>query len=131
MTDRLISRPRRRADVSLSWPSQELHGGPVEQLDRAIECIHQANRALPGTALSREELVALGGLLTQASRALLSLTELLIAPVHHSERTRSHTGGPGAPAPNQQTATTFLRDCRSSYLDAANSARAFHANLKR
>jgi hypothetical protein len=43
----------------------------VDLLDRAVEIVHQINRALPNTALDREELIAVGGLLTQISGALL------------------------------------------------------------
>ncbi|MGH4014787.1 MAG: hypothetical protein ACRDSL_12860 [Pseudonocardiaceae bacterium] len=128
MTDGLMSRPRRRAEVSLSL--SETSTEPVEQLDRAVEILHRVTRALPETVLSREELIALGGLLTQISGALLTFTELLIAPVHHYDRTRVPAGNTDAKTPNRHTTTSLLRDCRNSYVDATASARAFHADIK-
>ncbi|MGH3814611.1 MAG: hypothetical protein ACRDUV_19550 [Pseudonocardiaceae bacterium] len=118
--------PRRRSEVSLSSP--EASSGPVEQLDRAVEILHGVSRALPETVLSPEELIALGGLLTQISGALLTLTELLIAPVHHYDRTRVPDENTDIKTP---TAATLLRDCRNSYIDASAAARAFHADIKR
>jgi hypothetical protein len=127
MADKVMSHPRRRSEVSLS--SSEVGSEPVEQLDRAVEIIHRATRGLPGTVLSREELIALGGLLTQISGALLTFSELLLAPVHHYDRIRA--GNDNADAPRRPTATALLRDCRNSYHTACVSARAFHADIKR
>ncbi|MGH3822792.1 MAG: hypothetical protein ACRDRA_08160, partial [Pseudonocardiaceae bacterium] len=73
-----ISSRRRRSAVSLSMPVTS--SDPIGQLDRVVEILHQANRALPGTALGCKELTALGGLLTQISSALLALTDQLSAP---------------------------------------------------
>lgn len=124
-----MSRPRRRTEVSLSSP--DAGSEPVEQLDRAVEIIHRATRGLPGTVLSREELIALGGLLTQISGALLTFSELLLAPVHHHDRIRAGNDAADATAARRPTATALLRDCRDSYHAAEASARAFHADLKR
>ncbi|MGH3905379.1 MAG: hypothetical protein ACRDTE_14495 [Pseudonocardiaceae bacterium] len=121
----LCGRPRRRAEVSLSSP--DASSEPVEQLDRAVEIIHRVTRALPGRVLSREELIALGGLLTQISGALLTFTDLLIAPVHHYDRTRTVR----AETAVTTQATLLLRECRDSYLAAGTSAREFHADIKR
>lgn len=52
---------------------------PIIQLTRVIEIFHLVNRVLTTTALGREELIALGGLLSQISGALLTLTDLLSA----------------------------------------------------
>lgn len=128
MADKAMSHPRRRNEVSLSSP--DVGSEPIEQLDRAVEIIHLATRGLPGTVLSREELIALGGLLTQISGALLTFSELLLAPVHHYDRIRAGTDHVDA-APRRPTATALLRDCRNSYHAAGVSARAFHADLKR
>jgi hypothetical protein len=107
-------------------------GEPVELLDRAIEIIHLINRAFPRAALSREELIALSGLLTQISGALLTLTDLLIAPAQRYGRTRALPKTPDSvPSPPGQSAAGLLLDCRNSYLDASTSARACHAALKR
>lgn len=118
---------RRRREVSLS--SWETSSEPVEQLDRAVELIYRLTRELPGSALTRDELTALAGLLTQLGSALLTLTDLLLAPVQHHDRIRS---APGAedPAGGQQ-AGTLLRECREGYLAAATSAREFHACIRR
>ncbi|HEY2765884.1 MAG TPA: hypothetical protein VGJ13_18035 [Pseudonocardiaceae bacterium] len=125
--DRVLSRPRRRAAVSLSSPATA--DEPVEQLDRAVEIIHRVTRALPDAVLDREELIAISGLLTQISGALLTFTDRLSAPVHHYDRAR--TTQPGADTTPHPDATGMLRDCRSSYVAASNSARAFHAAIKR
>lgn len=128
MTDRTLSRHRHhhRAALSLSQPPSR--DEPVEQLDRAIDNLHRVNRALPETVLDREGLIALGGLLTQISGALLTLTELLLPPAHHHDRTRAHGEYTDA---TRRPAAALLCDCRSSYLAAHASARAFHADLKR
>ena len=128
LKDQVVSRPRRRTEVSLSSPDAGCE--PVEQLDRAVEIIHRATRGLPGTVLSREELIALGGLLTQISGALLTFSELLLAPVHHYDRIRGEHDNTDATARHRPTATALLRDCRNSYHAAGVSARAFHADLK-
>ena len=129
MTDRTMSRPRRRTAVSLSSPDAGCQ--LVEQLDRAVEIIHRATRSLPGAVLSREELIALGGLLTQISGALLTFSELLLAPVHHYDRIRGESAGTTATAPHPPTSTALLRDCRNSYHAAGVAACAFHADIKR
>jgi hypothetical protein len=66
---------RRRRDLSLSMPS--ISNDPITQLTRIIEIFQLVNRALTTTALGREELITLGGLLTQINGALLALTDLL------------------------------------------------------
>jgi hypothetical protein len=103
---------------------------PVEQLDRAVEIIDHLARTLPVTIPDREELVALAGVLTQLGRALHTLTDRLIDPLHHDDRAR--TPCPGAEAtPNPCChATTRLLECRASYASASTSARALHAVLK-
>ncbi len=125
-----ISRHRRRTAVSRSCsvtPSD-----PVELLDRALETFHQVNRALPKRVLTREELIALGGLLTQVSGALLTLTDLLSAPAHHYDRTRAlHADAGTTPTVRSPAATSLLRDCRDGFLAAYTSARSFHADLRR
>src|SRR5919112_2613792 len=109
-----ISRHRRRTAVSVSSPITT--NDPVDQLDRSIEILHQVNRALPKTALGREELIALGGLLTQISGALLTITDLLSAPTHYYDRTRlRHADTEAIPARRQPAATSLLRDCRNGY----------------
>ncbi|MGH3976207.1 MAG: hypothetical protein ACRDS9_23220 [Pseudonocardiaceae bacterium] len=122
-------RPRRALSVSLPADSD-----PVAELDRLVEIFYQVNRTLPKTVLSREELIALGGLLTQISGALLTLTDLLSAPTHHYDRTLLLSEVADA-TPAQQlqlpTPTGSLRNCRDSYLAAYAYARAFHAGLKR
>lgn len=120
----LCGRQRRRTEVSLSSP--EASSEPVEQLDRAVEIIHRVTRALPGRVVGREELIALGGLLTQISGALLTFTDLLIASVDHYERTRAVHD-----TDVTTQATLLLRECRNSYLAAGASAREFHADIKR
>jgi hypothetical protein len=79
-----IIRQRQRSAVSVLSPITT--DDPVDQLDRVVEILHQVNRALPKTVLDREELIALGGLLTQISGALLMFTDLLSAPAHHCDR---------------------------------------------
>ena len=126
-----ISKHRRRTAVSRSYAVTT--SDPVELLDRVLETFHQVNRALPKRVLTREELVALGGLLTQVSGALLTLTDLLNAPAHHYDRTRVlHANTDTTPATRPPAAaTSLLRDCRDGFLVAYTSARAFHADLRR
>ena len=125
-----LSHHRRRTAVSVSLPVAS--SDPVEQLDRVVDAFHRVNRALPKSVLSREELIALGGLLTQISGALLTLTDLLSAPAHHYDRTRLRGVDTDAtPAPRLPGAVSLLRDCRDGFLAAYTSARAFHANLRR
>lgn len=127
MTEGVLSRQRRRATVSLSCPSPTARCEPVERIDRAVELIHQANRAVVGVAVDRDELIALAGLLTQISGALLTLTDQLIAPAHHFDRTRALRQDQTTRPPT----THALLECRNSYLTASTAARAFHAELKR
>ncbi len=125
-----ISSHRRRTAVSMSLPVTS--SDPVDQLDRVVETFHQVNRVLPKAVLGREELIALGGLLTQINSALLTLTDLLSAPTHHYDRARllrADTDTTSAQRP--PAATSLLRDCRDGYLAAYTSARAFHADLRR
>ena len=87
--------------------------------------IHAVSRTLPTAVLDRDELIALGGLLTQISGALLTLTERLTAPVHHYDRTRAtDPAGLGR-------AILLLRKCQNSYQAANASAREFHAEIRR
>lgn len=118
---------RRRTAVSMSSPVTS--SDPVEQLDRVVDTFHQVNRTLPKTALGREELIALGGLLTQISGALLTLTDLLSVPAQHYDRTRLQ-GDDTTSTKRLPAATSLLRDCRDSFLAAYTSARAFHADLR-
>jgi hypothetical protein len=127
MTSR-ISGHRRRTAVSMSCSVTS--NDPVEQLDRVIETFHHVNRALSKTVLAREELIALGGLLTQISAALLTLTDLLGAPTHHYDRTRLLRADPDPTSDERPAAPTLLRDCRDGFLAAYTSARAFHADLR-
>jgi hypothetical protein len=113
--------------VSLSSP--EPTGEPVEQLDRAVEIIDQVTRALPDTFADREELVALAGVLTQLGRALHTLSDRLIDPVHHDDRTRSSCPG-GVTTPYPCHATEQLLNCRTGYAYASTSTRALHAILR-
>lgn len=124
MMNRVVSRPRRRAEVSLSSP--EVSNEPVEQLDQVVELLHRLTRGMSARALGPEELIALGGLLTQISAALLTFTDLLIAPVQHHERSRAVTTAAQGP-----TASALLRDCRNNYQAAGLAARSLHAGLKR
>ncbi|MGH4011501.1 MAG: hypothetical protein ACRDTH_25610 [Pseudonocardiaceae bacterium] len=128
MTNGISSR-RRRATVSVS--SSVTSSDPVDQLDRVVDAFHQINRALPKRVLGHEELIALGGLLTQVSGALLTLTDLLSAPAHHYDRTRLRTNTDATRAPRPPGATGLLRNCRDGYLAAYTSARALHADLRR
>lgn len=112
--------------MSLSVPTTSSE--PVEQLDRAVEIIHQVSRTVSTTVVDREELIALGGLLTQISGALLTLADQLIAPAHHYDRTRALRHHSTAA---HQPSTRLLLDCRNNYLSASSAARAFHAQLKR
>jgi hypothetical protein len=125
-----ITRQRRRSAVSVSSPITT--DDPVDQLDRVVEILHQVNRALPKTVLDREELIALGGLLTQISGALLMFTDLLSAPAHHCNRAQLRRADTEVtPTQQQPAATSLLRDCRDGYLAAYTSARTFHADLRR
>lgn len=125
-----ISSHRRRAAVSMSLPVTS--SDPVDQLDRVVETFHQVNRTLPKAVLGREELIALGGLLTQINGALLTLTDLLSAPAHHYDRARLlRADTDTTSAQRQPAATSLLRDCRDGYFAAYTSARAFHADLRR
>ena len=122
-----VSEHRGRTAVSLPVASSE----PVEQLDRAVDALHRVNRTLPRTVLSREELIALGGLLTQISGALLTLTERLSTPAQHYDRTRRLRADTGTTAAERLSpATSLLQDCRDGFLAAGTSARAFHADLR-
>lgn len=121
---------RRRAAVSVSLPVAS--SDPVEQLDRVVDAFHRVNRTLPKTVLSREELIALGGLVTQISGALLTLTDLLSAPAHHYDRTRlRRVDTDASSAQRLRGAVSLLRDCRDGFRAAYTSARAFHADLRR
>ena len=128
MTNGISSR-RRRATVSVS--SSATSSDPVDQLDRVVDAFHQVNRALPKKVLGHEELIALGGLLTQVSGALLTLTDLLSAPAQHYDRTRLLRADTDATRAHRSPgATGLLRDCRDGYLAAYTSARALHADLR-
>jgi hypothetical protein len=108
------------------------NGDPVEELDRAVDAVHRVNRALPKTVLGREELIAIGGLLTQINRVLLTLTDLLGAPAHHYDRTRLPRADTDTttPAEGPPAVTSLLQGCRDGYLAAHTSALAFHAHLR-
>lgn len=114
--------------LAIPAPLPVASSDPVEQLDCALDAIHHVNRALPKTVLGRDELVAIAGLLTQVSSALLTLTDLLSAPAHHCDHTRLRRGDTKAVRP--RTATSILRDCRNGYLVAHSAARTFHAHLR-
>ncbi|MGH8572382.1 MAG: hypothetical protein ACREX8_07390 [Gammaproteobacteria bacterium] len=125
-----ISGRRRRTAVSMSL--QLTGSDSVDQLDQIVEILHQVNRTLPKTVLDREELIALGGLLTQINSALLTLIDLLGTPTHHYVRTRLPRADTDAISePRPPSATSLLRDCRDGYLAAYTSARALHADLRR
>jgi hypothetical protein len=110
-----ITRHRRRATLSISSP---VHGSdPIEQLDHVADILNKVNRGLPLTPLGRAELIPIGGLLAQISGALVTVTDVLSAPVQDCDRTRA--------------ATRLLRDCRAGYLAAHSCAQALHADLKR
>jgi hypothetical protein len=103
-THKVLSSRKRRQRGAVSLSSPEPTGEPVEQLDRAVEIIDQVTRALPDTFADREELVALAGVLTQLGRALHTLSDRLIDPVHHDDRTRSSCpGGVTTPYPCHAT----------------------------
>lgn len=130
MTTRISGR-RRRTAVSVSVPVPVNASDSVDQLDRIVEIFHQVNRTLPKTVLGDEELIALGGLITQINGALLTLTELLSAPTHHYDRTRLLRADAGAAPPQRPpSAASLLRDCREGYLAVYTSARMFHADLR-
>lgn len=82
--------------------------------------------------IDREELIALGGFLTQISGALLALTDLLNSSAHHFDRTQLRRAHPDTTlAERRPTAASLLRDCRDGYLAAYTSAQALHADLRR
>jgi hypothetical protein len=131
LTDHRVLSYRRRRPVSLSAPSAGVVPAgvePAEQLDRAVEVIHRANRALAAAVPERDELVALGGLLTQISGALGTITERLLTSVHRHDRGSAINNCPEGI--RSQTAADLLRDCRNSYRAACASALALHAHLK-
>ncbi len=103
----------------------------VALLDRVLEAVHQVNRALPKAVLGREELIALGGLLTQIGGALLTLADLMSAPIHHYDRTRLRANTHTTAAQPPPAASRLLRECRDGFLAAYPAARAFHAALRR
>ncbi len=124
-----VSNRRRRTAVSLSMSAAS--ADPIDQLDRVVETFHQVNRALSSTVLGRTELIALGGLLTQISSALLALTDQLAAPTQHFDRNLPHrtyiaTTGSSRPA----VAGGSLQECRNGIRAAYTAARAFHADLR-
>jgi hypothetical protein len=121
---------RRRAAVSVASPvvSNDL----VEQLDLIVETVHHVNLTLPRIVLGWDELLAVGGLLTQINGALLTFTDLLSAPVHHHDRRQlGQTDPDSTPVQRLPVATSLLRDCQDGFLAAYTSARAFHADLRR
>lgn len=124
-----ISSRRRRSAVSLSMPVTS--NDPIGQLDRAVEILHQANRALPGTALGSKELTALGGLLTQISSALLALTDQLSAPAQRYDRAQLHCASvdPGR-TPRPLAVAGSLQNCRDGIRATYLAARAFDADLR-
>ncbi|MGH8628303.1 MAG: hypothetical protein ACREYC_24575 [Gammaproteobacteria bacterium] len=95
---------------------------PASQLDQMLEACHRVNQALPGLVLGREELIALAGLLTQVSSALVRTTEVLAVSVQYQDRVRRGRAVPATPA---------LWNCRDGYQTAYRSARDLHAGLKR
>lgn len=99
MTTRISGR-RRRTAVSVSSPVNA--DDSVDQLDRIVEILHQVNRTLPKTVLGGEELIALGGLITQINGALLTLTDLLSAPTP----LRPHPAASGGHRRHPATTTT-------------------------
>ncbi|MGH3631109.1 MAG: hypothetical protein ACRDRL_27155 [Sciscionella sp.] len=129
MTNRVLSHYRRRHRVSLSAPPLPIEPiDPVEHLDHATEIIHRTNRALTATVPDHDELIALAGLLTQASDALLTLTDLLITST--SRRDRTPTAQNSTNATRSHATIDLLRDCRNSYLTARATAQALHAHLR-
>jgi len=117
---------RGRAAVSIT------SSDPISQLTRAVEAFQRVNRALPNVALDQEKLIALGGLLTQASGALLTLTDLLSVPAHRCDHTRQRSVNVnGTSAARPPAAPRLLQDCRDGYLAAYIHARKFHEHLRR
>lgn len=110
-----IAGHRRRATLSISSPVD--NNDPIGQLDHVVDILNKVNRAMPLTGLGRAELIAIGGLLTQLSGALVTVADVLGAPMRDCDRTR--------------VAARLLRDCRDCYVAARTSAQAFHADLKR
>ncbi|MGH3983793.1 MAG: hypothetical protein ACRDSN_16015 [Pseudonocardiaceae bacterium] len=103
----------------------------VAMLDQVLEAVHQVNRALPMAVLGREELIAFGGLLTQIGGALLTLADLMSAPVRHYDRTRiRHADTDTTVVRPPPAASRLLRDCRDGFLAAYRAARACHADLR-
>lgn len=124
-----ISSRRRRAAVSLSMPVTS--SDPIGQLDRVVEMLHQANRALSGTALGSKELTALGGLLTQISSALLGLTDQLSAPTQRYDRAQMHGGSIDSGGTVRPPAVAnSLQNCREGIRATYLAARAFDADLR-
>ena len=104
---------------------------PIDQLDRVVEILHQANRALPSMALGGKELTALGGLLTQISSALLALTDQLSVPAQRYDRAQLHrasidSGG----TPRPPAVASSLQNCRYGIRACYLAARAFDAGLR-
>ncbi|MGH3985718.1 MAG: hypothetical protein ACRDTZ_00165 [Pseudonocardiaceae bacterium] len=114
---------RRRPTVSVSSPVTD---DPVARLDEVVEACLRVNRVLPGRVLGREELIAVAGLLTQVSAALVRLTDLLGPAVAYQDRVRCLRVAGGDPASGPA-----LVDCRDGYVAAWRAARALHAGLKR
>lgn len=124
-----ISSRRRRSTVSLSTPVTS--SDPIDQLDRVVEILQQANRALPAMALGCKELIALGGLLAQISSALLALTDQLSVPTQRYDRAQLHrasidSGG----APRPPAVANSLQRCRDRIRATYLAAQAFDADLR-
>jgi hypothetical protein len=121
---------RRRATVSLSSP--DARNKPAGQLNRAIETFQRVNRSLATTTINGEDLIALSGHLTQISRALLTLTDLLCTSAYHYDDRlpprHAHTNTPLEQVP---TVASLLQDCRDGYAAVYALAQALHAELKR
>ncbi|MGH8345151.1 MAG: hypothetical protein ACRES5_01075, partial [Pseudomonas sp.] len=107
--------------MSLSLP--EASSTPVDQLGRAVEILARVNRRLPSAVLRREELIALGGHLTQITLALMTLTDLLCASAYHYDRTQlPRARADATPSDGVPTAAGLLRDCRDGYVTAYAAA---------
>jgi hypothetical protein len=125
-----VSGRRQRRGVSLSAPG--VSGALGEQLSRVSEILDRVNRTLPRrTVTGREELSALGGLLTEISGGLVTLTNLLSASAHHYDRTQVPRAGTDTTASEHRPAPFgLLRDCQDACAAAHAAARAFHAELR-
>jgi hypothetical protein len=118
---------RRRRAVSLSMPVTS--NDPIEQLNLVIQTFQGVNQILKATVLGREELIALGGLLTPITHALVTFTDLL--DTHADRSSRTHPPRPDSDTTAIPAASTSLQHYRDGLLAASTAAQTLRAELKR